>query len=157
MIKSWRFEGAPDDWSRLYAWSTSRLEVRTFAEAGQELLSTTLSDKEAEQLAGFRKLYRAMRFEPGLTSYIHPPTGASTLPPVHSLTLHPQPIRFSSRKAVSPIMAVFRKEVNEYIRAAETLLSPASMDKPLTKEECKIVEFYTSSLSDGFYPVSTNS
>lgn len=40
----------------------------------------------------------------------------------------------------------FRKEVHTFINAAETLLSPVLLDKPLTPEECKIIEFYASSL-----------
>lgn len=45
-------------------------------------------------------------------------------------------------------MEIFRKEVAEYIRAAETLLSPASLGEPLTKDECHIVEFYSKSIAD---------
>jgi hypothetical protein len=45
-------------------------------------------------------------------------------------------------------MDVMRKELREYIRATETLLSPASLGEPLTEEEWQIVEFYTASLSD---------
>jgi len=45
-------------------------------------------------------------------------------------------------------MAPFRKEVHEFIRASETLLSPASIGEPLTKQECEIVQFYASSLTD---------
>ena len=45
-------------------------------------------------------------------------------------------------------MAAFRPEVREFIRAAETLLSPVSVNNPLTKEECRIVEFYLSTLTD---------
>lgn len=45
-------------------------------------------------------------------------------------------------------MPSLRQEVHEFVRAAETLLSPASLDAPLSKEEIRIVEFYASSLTD---------
>jgi hypothetical protein len=45
-------------------------------------------------------------------------------------------------------MKVFRKQVAEYIRAAETLLSPASLGEPLTKDECHVVELYSKSIAD---------
>lgn len=45
-------------------------------------------------------------------------------------------------------MPAFRTEVRDFIRPAETLLSPVSMDNPLTVEECRIVEFYATSLVD---------
>ena len=41
-----------------------------------------------------------------------------------------------------------RKQVAEYIRAAETILSPASLGEPLTKDECQIVEYYSKSIAD---------
>jgi len=44
-------------------------------------------------------------------------------------------------------MDVFRKEVSDFIRLAETLLSPASIGDPLTKEECRVVEYYVKQLS----------
>ena len=44
--------------------------------------------------------------------------------------------------------STFCKEVHEFARAAETLLSPASLSRPLTKDECQIVKFYASSLTD---------
>ncbi len=44
-------------------------------------------------------------------------------------------------------MDLYRKEVSDFIRLAETLLSPASLGEPLTKEECRIVDFYVSSLA----------
>lgn len=44
-------------------------------------------------------------------------------------------------------MKVFRKEVNDFIRIAETLLSSASLKTPLTKEECHVVEFYVNALA----------
>ena len=45
-------------------------------------------------------------------------------------------------------MKVFRKQVAEFIRAAETILSPASLGEPLNKEECQAVEFYSKSIAD---------
>ena len=39
-------------------------------------------------------------------------------------------------------MSVFRKQVAEYVRAAETFLSPTSLGEHLTKDECHVVEFY---------------
>ncbi len=39
-------------------------------------------------------------------------------------------------------MPSLRQEVHEFVRATETLLSPASLDAPLWKEEIRIVEFY---------------
>ena len=45
-------------------------------------------------------------------------------------------------------MEVFRKEVAAYISAAETILSPASLGEPLTKEECQAVEYYSKSIAD---------
>ncbi len=45
-------------------------------------------------------------------------------------------------------MEVFRKQVAEFIRAAETILSPASLGEPLTKEECQAVEYYSKSIAD---------
>ena len=45
-------------------------------------------------------------------------------------------------------MEVFRKQVADYIRAAETLLSPTSLGEPLTKEECHVVEYYSKSIAD---------
>jgi hypothetical protein len=44
-------------------------------------------------------------------------------------------------------MQNYRKEVQEFIRLSETLLSPASLRTPLTKEECQVVEFYVTSLA----------
>ncbi len=51
-------------------------------------------------------------------------------------------------------MPSLRQAVHEFVRAAETLLSPASLDAPLSKEEIRIVEFYASSLTvfyDGLF------
>ncbi len=44
-------------------------------------------------------------------------------------------------------MAPFRKEIQEFIRASETILSPASLDEPLTLEEAQIVKYYVISLN----------
>jgi hypothetical protein len=44
-------------------------------------------------------------------------------------------------------MDLYRTEVSEFIRLAETLLSPVSLKTPLTKEECRIVDFYVRELS----------
>ncbi len=44
-------------------------------------------------------------------------------------------------------MNLYRKEVSDFIRLAETLLSPASLGEPLTKEECRVVDFYVTSLA----------
>jgi len=40
-----------------------------------------------------------------------------------------------------------RQEVHEFIRAAETLLSPASLGDPLSKQERDIIKFYAETLS----------
>lgn len=44
-------------------------------------------------------------------------------------------------------MNIYRKEVSDFIRIAETLLSPASLGEPLTTEECQVIEFYLASLA----------
>ena len=38
-------------------------------------------------------------------------------------------------------MDPYRKEISDFIRLAETLLSPLSLRPPLTKEECQFVEY----------------
>ena len=38
-------------------------------------------------------------------------------------------------------MNQYRKEVCDFIRLSETLLSPASLQTPLTEEECQVVDF----------------
>jgi hypothetical protein len=48
-------------------------------------------------------------------------------------------------------MSAIRSEVHDFIRAAETLLSPASLDKPLTKDEFYVaspVEHYRTLAGD---------
>jgi hypothetical protein len=40
----------------------------------------------------------------------------------------------------------FRKEVRTFVNAAETLLSPILLGKPLTPEEHKVIEFYAQAL-----------
>lgn len=47
-------------------------------------------------------------------------------------------------------MAVYRKEVSEFIRLAERLLSPISLGQPLTWEECQVVHFYVGSLAERY-------
>ena len=54
-------------------------------------------------------------------------------------------------------MKVFRKQVAAYISAAETILSPASLGEPLTKEECQAVEFYSKSIADHCGSLGDNS
>lgn len=44
-------------------------------------------------------------------------------------------------------MSAYRKEVSEFIRLAETLLSPVSLGEPLTQEECQVVDFYVGTLA----------
>ena len=44
-------------------------------------------------------------------------------------------------------MDLYRKEVIDFIRLAETLLSPVSLGEPLTAEECKVVDFYVTALA----------
>ncbi len=43
-------------------------------------------------------------------------------------------------------MDIHRKAVANFIRSAETLLSPVSLDGPMTKNECQIVEYYLGAL-----------
>ena len=40
-------------------------------------------------------------------------------------------------------MSPLRQEVHEFVRASETLLSPASIGDPLTKNERDIIRYYT--------------
>jgi hypothetical protein len=47
-------------------------------------------------------------------------------------------------------MAFYRKEVSEFIRLAERLLSPISLGQPLTWEECQVVHFYVGSLTERY-------
>ena len=44
-------------------------------------------------------------------------------------------------------MAPFRKEIQEFVRASETILSPGSLGKPLTLDEAQIIKFYVISLN----------
>jgi hypothetical protein len=46
----------------------------------------------------------------------------------------------------------FRLEVQQFIRAAETLVSPALMDSDLTREECDIIAYYVMTLSNARLP-----
>jgi hypothetical protein len=45
-------------------------------------------------------------------------------------------------------MRHLRVEAHEFVRVSETLLSPASLGAPLTKQERQIIQFYTGSLND---------
>ena len=45
-------------------------------------------------------------------------------------------------------MNQLRKEVHEYIVASETLLSPVSIDEPLTVEELALVKYYATNLTE---------
>ena len=47
-------------------------------------------------------------------------------------------------------MTAYRKEIREFIRLAETLLSPVSLGQPLTQEECQIVEFCVGALAERY-------
>ena len=47
-------------------------------------------------------------------------------------------------------MDLYRKEVSEFIRLAETLLSTVSLGQPLTQDECQVVEYYVSELAERF-------
>ncbi len=47
-------------------------------------------------------------------------------------------------------MAFYRKEVSEFIRLAERLLSPISLGQPLTQEECQVVDFYVGALAERY-------
>ena len=44
-------------------------------------------------------------------------------------------------------MNVYRREISDFIRLAETLLSPVSLEQPLTQEECRVVDFYVRALA----------
>ena len=44
-------------------------------------------------------------------------------------------------------MGLYRKEVSDFIRLGETLLSPVSLGQPLTQDECRVVDFYVSALA----------
>lgn len=44
-------------------------------------------------------------------------------------------------------MDPYRKEISDFIRLAETLLSPISLRPPLTKEECQFAEYYVNALA----------
>ncbi len=44
-------------------------------------------------------------------------------------------------------MDLYRKEVSEFIRLAETLLSPVSLGQPLTQDECQVVNACVSALA----------
>jgi hypothetical protein len=46
----------------------------------------------------------------------------------------------------------FRPEVQEFIAATETLLSPASLGTELTSDECDIIAYYVMTLSNAKHP-----
>ncbi len=45
-------------------------------------------------------------------------------------------------------MVTLRPAVHEFVRASETILSPASIGEPLNKNEREIIRFYTGSLNN---------
>jgi hypothetical protein len=47
-----------------------------------------------------------------------------------------------------------RKEVRDFARAAETLLSPASLGSDLTTDECELIKEYVMTLSNVKQPWS---
>lgn len=49
---------------------------------------------------------------------------------------------------------VVRKEVQEFLQASESLLSPASLTSDLTREECDLIAEYVMSLSHAKHPWS---
>jgi len=49
---------------------------------------------------------------------------------------------------VEPRKEHYRKEIQLFISACETMLSSASMEPPLTTEECDVVRFYANNLVD---------
>jgi hypothetical protein len=44
------------------------------------------------------------------------------------------------------------KEVLDFVRASETLLSPILLDRELTQEECELIRGYVDCLSDPMNP-----
>ena len=46
----------------------------------------------------------------------------------------------------------YRQEVQAFIRATETLLSPISLGNDLTSEECDIIAYYVMTLSTAKQP-----
>lgn len=47
-------------------------------------------------------------------------------------------------------MQVLRSEIQAFIRASETLLSPASLGTPLTNEERELVAYYAQTVAQEF-------
>ncbi len=45
-----------------------------------------------------------------------------------------------------------RPEVQEFVRATESILSPALLGGDLTQEECDIIAYYVMSLSNAKHP-----
>ncbi len=48
--------------------------------------------------------------------------------------------------------APFRKEIQDFIQATETLFSFARLKPALTRQECDIMAYYIVSLADGRHP-----
>ena len=44
-------------------------------------------------------------------------------------------------------MDLYRKAISDFIRASETILSPAILGESVTEEERKVIEFYVEALS----------
>ena len=61
-----------------------------------------------------------------------------------------EPARFSAMAATLPV----RREIHEFIQAAEFLLSPALEIPELTYEECSLIAEYVMSLSHAKQPWS---
>lgn len=59
-------------------------------------------------------------------------------------------------KSVDEMVFVsIRKEVREFVRAAETILSPALLTSELTPDECDLIKEYVISLSNVKHPWSS--
>ena len=50
-------------------------------------------------------------------------------------------------------MGALRPEIQAFIRASETLLSPASLDRPLTQDEMQVVAYYAKTLAKQYASV----
>ncbi len=50
-------------------------------------------------------------------------------------------------------MQALRSEIQAFIRASETLLSPASLGTPLTNEERELVAYYAQTVAQEFASV----
>ena len=58
----------------------------------------------------------------------------------------------SLQKAVHHAPLSIRREVQDFIRITETLLSPASLGDDFTPEECDIIAYYVMTLSSAKNP-----